>query len=72
MLRLRLVVSAMEAKNSFDLDGWLAWRIEVGERGGVPLFAEEILMNAEERVGDRRTLSGGEEKQRRVKPWSNV
>ncbi len=42
------VLSALEAKNSFDLDGWLA-AFEGGQRGGVPIFAEEILMNAEER-----------------------
>jgi hypothetical protein len=42
------VLSAIEAKNSFDLDMWLA-AFEGGQRGGVPIFAEKILMNAEER-----------------------
>ena len=42
------VLSALEAKNSFDLDGWLA-ALEGGQRAGVPSFAEEILINAEER-----------------------
>jgi hypothetical protein len=42
------VLSALEAKNSFDLDGWLA-AFEGGQRVGIPRFAEEILMNAEER-----------------------
>jgi len=42
------VLSALEAKNSFDLDGWLM-AFEGGQRGGVPIFAEEILMNAKER-----------------------
>ena len=41
------VLSALEAKNSFDLDGWLM-AFEGGERE-VPPFAEQILMNAEQR-----------------------
>ena len=41
------VVSALEAKNSFDLDGWLA-ALEGGKSQGTPLFAEEILMNAKQ------------------------
>ncbi len=41
------VVSAVDAKSSFDLDGWLD-AFEGGERQGVPLFAEQILMNAEQ------------------------
>jgi hypothetical protein len=45
---LAAVLSALDAKNSFDLDRWLA-AFEGGQRGGVPIFAEEILMNAEER-----------------------
>ena len=43
-----VVVSAIEAKNNFDLDGWLA-AFEGGKRQGIPLFAEKILMNADER-----------------------
>jgi len=39
------VVSALDAKNSLDLEGWLMAH-EGGSRNGVPLFAEEILMNA--------------------------
>lgn len=60
-----VVVSAIEAKNNFDLDGWLM-ALAGGQRGGVPLFAEEILMNAEERWEiiepcqmARETTSGG-------------
>ena len=45
---IAVVLSALEAKNSFDLDGWLM-ALEGGQRVGVPVFAEEILMNAEER-----------------------
>jgi len=43
-----VVVSAIEAKNNFDFDGWLA-AFEGGKRQGIPLFAERILMNADER-----------------------
>ncbi len=42
---LAAVFSALDAKNSFDLDRWLA-AFEGGKRQGTPLFAEEILMNA--------------------------
>ena len=45
---LAAVLSALEAKNSFDLDGWLM-AFDGGERAGVPLYAEGILMNAEQR-----------------------
>ena len=41
------VLSALEAKNSFDLDGWLM-AFEGGERE-IPPFAEQILMNAQQR-----------------------
>jgi len=44
---IEVVVSALDAKNSFDLDGWLA-AFEGGKRTGTPLFAEEILMNAKQ------------------------
>ena len=43
---LAAVLSALDAKNSFDLDRWLAAH-EGGERQ-VPLHAEEILMNAKQ------------------------
>lgn len=39
------VVSAIDRKNRFELDGWLD-AFDGGERQGVPLFAEQILMNA--------------------------
>lgn len=42
---IAVVVSALEAKNSRDLGGWLA-AYEGGKSPGTPLFAEEILMNA--------------------------
>lgn len=42
---IAVVVSALDAKNEFDLDGWLAVH-EGGTRKGIPLFAEELLMNA--------------------------
>ena len=45
---LEAVLAALDAKNSFDFDGWLA-AFEGGQRRGIPLFAEEILMNAGER-----------------------
>jgi hypothetical protein len=45
---IAVVVWALDAKNSFDLDGWLA-AFEGGERPGTPLHAEELLMNAEQR-----------------------
>jgi hypothetical protein len=41
------VVSAIEAKNRLDLEGWLAAH-EGGARQGVPIFAEQILMNAQQ------------------------
>ena len=44
---LAAVLSALDAKNSFDLDRWLAAH-EGGERRGIPLFAEQILMNAKQ------------------------
>jgi hypothetical protein len=44
---IEVVVSALDAKNSFDLDRWLA-AFEGGKRQGTPLFAEEILMNAKQ------------------------
>jgi hypothetical protein len=44
---LAAVLSALDAKNSFDLDRWLAAH-EGGERQGIPLFAEQILMNAKQ------------------------
>jgi hypothetical protein len=40
-----VVVSALDAKNSLDLDEWLA-AFKGGRRTGTPLHAEEILMNA--------------------------
>jgi hypothetical protein len=39
-----VVVSALDAKNNFDLDGWLM-AFEGGRRS-YPIFADEILMNA--------------------------
>jgi hypothetical protein len=42
---IAVVVSAFDVKNRFDLDGWLM-SFEGGERQGTPLYAEEILMNA--------------------------
>ena len=42
-----VVVAALDAKNSYDLDGWLM-AFEGGEGQGFPLFAEQILMNAEQ------------------------
>lgn len=42
---IAVVASALDAKNSLDLDRWLMAH-EGGSRKGVPLFAEEILMNA--------------------------
>jgi hypothetical protein len=42
---IAVVVSALDAKNRFDLDGWLM-AFEGGKRQGIPLFADEILMNA--------------------------
>jgi hypothetical protein len=42
---IEVVVSALDAKNSLDFDGWLM-AFEGGKRQGTPLFAEEILMNA--------------------------
>ncbi len=42
---IAFVVAAIEAKNSFDLDRFLA-ALEGGSRRGTPLFAQEILMNA--------------------------
>jgi hypothetical protein len=42
-----VVVSALDAKNSGDLDGWLMAH-EGGERKGVPLHAEQILMNSKQ------------------------
>jgi hypothetical protein len=42
---IAVVISALDAKNSFDLDGWLM-SFEGGEHQGTPLHAEEILMNA--------------------------
>jgi hypothetical protein len=44
---LAAVLSALDAKNSFDLDRWLAAH-EGGERRRVPLHAEQILMNAQQ------------------------
>jgi hypothetical protein len=41
------VVAAIDALNSYDLDAWLMAH-EGGERPGVPLHAEQILMNAEQ------------------------
>jgi hypothetical protein len=41
------VMAAIDAKNSYDLDGWLMAH-EGGKRPGVPLFAEQILMNAKQ------------------------
>jgi hypothetical protein len=41
------VMAAIDALNSYDLDGWLMAH-EGGERKGVPLFAEQILMNAKQ------------------------
>ena len=42
---VEVVLAAIDAKNSFDLDGWLM-SFEGGEHQGTPLHAEEILMNA--------------------------
>lgn len=42
---IAVVMSAIDAKNSFDLNGWLM-AYEGGSRMEVPLFAEQILMNA--------------------------
>jgi len=42
---IAVVVSAIEAKNRFDLDAWLM-AYEGGRRVGTPDFAENILMNA--------------------------
>lgn len=44
---IAVVVSALDAKNSFDLAGWLM-AFEGGKRQGTPFFAEEILMNAKQ------------------------
>jgi hypothetical protein len=44
---IAVVVSALDAKNSFDLDGWLM-TFEGGKRQGTPLFAEKILVNAKQ------------------------
>ena len=41
------VMAAIDALNSYDLDGWLMAH-EGGKRQGVPLFAEQILMNAKQ------------------------
>jgi hypothetical protein len=43
-----VVVSALDAKNSGDLAGWLSF-YEGGKNPGTPLHAEEILMNANQR-----------------------
>ena len=40
-----MVISALDAKNNLDLDRWLM-AFEGGNRQGTPLFAEQILMNA--------------------------
>jgi len=45
---IEVVVLALDAKNDLDLDRWLA-AFHGGARKGVPLFAEEILMNANQR-----------------------
>ncbi len=42
---IAVVVSAIEAKNRFDLETWLM-AYEGGKRQGTPLHAEKILMNA--------------------------
>jgi hypothetical protein len=42
---VEVVVAAIDAKNRFDLDAWLV-AFEGGKHQGTPLFAEEILMNA--------------------------
>jgi hypothetical protein len=42
---IEVVLAALDAKNSLDLDGWLT-AFEGGEHQGTPLFAEELLMNA--------------------------
>jgi hypothetical protein len=44
---VEVVVAAIDAKNRFDLDGWLM-AFEGGKRQGTPLHAEEILMNAKQ------------------------
>jgi hypothetical protein len=41
------VMAAIDALNSYDLDGWLMAH-EGGQRQGVPLFGEQILMNAKQ------------------------
>ncbi len=43
-----VVVSALDAKNSGDLAGWLSF-YEGGKNPGTPLHAERILMNANQR-----------------------
>jgi len=43
-----VVVSALDAKNSGDLAGWLSF-YEGGKNPRTPLHAEEILMNANQR-----------------------
>jgi hypothetical protein len=42
---IAVVVSALDAKNSLDLERWLM-AFEGGRRSEIPLHAEEILMNA--------------------------
>jgi len=44
---IAVVLAAIDAKNAFDLDGWLA-AFAGGEHKGTPLHAEEILMNAQQ------------------------
>ena len=42
------VISALNAKNNGDLDEWLSAH-QGGKSAGTPIFAEEILMNANQR-----------------------
>ena len=44
-----VVVSALDAKNSGDLAGWLAFHKD-GKNPNTPLHAEQILMNANQRL----------------------
>ena len=43
------VMSALDAKNSGDLNEWLSAH-QGGQSGDTPIFAEEILMNANQRL----------------------